>query len=53
MPVSIEPQSAASFTLKKRKAIEASAEEVQENTRSRSAKLRVAVRNDVVIEGVC
>ena len=52
MPASIEQHSPASFMLKKRKAIEASLEEIQENARSRSAKLRVAVRNDVVIEGV-
>ena len=52
MPASIEQYSPASFMLKKRKAIEASLEEIQENARSRSAKLRVAVRNDVVIEGV-
>ncbi len=52
MPEPVEQEDVTTFTLKKRKAIEASAEEVQENARSRSAKLRVAVRNGVVTEGV-
>jgi 16S rRNA (cytosine1402-N4)-methyltransferase len=37
----------STFVLKKRKAVEASQEEVSENARSRSAKLRVAIRNNV------
>lgn len=37
------------FSLLKRKAIEPSEKEVKENTRSRSAKLRVAIRNDQLL----
>ncbi len=44
MPPSVEVKNDSSFVLKKRKAIEASSEETQENPRSRSAKLRVGTR---------
>lgn len=43
-PVAVEGP-AASFTLETRKAVTASEQELSENPRSRSAKLRVAVRN--------
>ncbi len=46
MPQQIEREVTPTFSLKKRKAIEASDEEVSENVRSRSARLRVAVRNE-------
>lgn len=46
MPAQAAQENQPTFTLKKRKAIEACAEEIKENVRSRSAKLRVAVRND-------
>lgn len=46
MPEVISDKALPTFILKKRKAIEASSEEMQENARSRSAKLRVAVRNE-------
>ena len=46
MPELISNDELPTFLLKKRKAIEAGAEEGQENARSRSAKLRVAVRNE-------
>ncbi len=46
MPPSQNIAAPSSFVLKKRKAYEPSETEVQENARSRSAKLRVAVRND-------
>ena len=42
MPAQIVQETLPSFVLEKRKAIEASREEVQENVRSRSARLRVA-----------
>ena len=46
MPAAPQSEVTPSFTLKKRKAIEAGAEEIAENVRSRSAKMRVAYRND-------
>ncbi len=45
-PPKISDTRLSSFVLKKRKAIEASEEEISENVRSRSAKMRVAYRND-------
>lgn len=45
LPPSTASVQASSFTLPKRKAIEPSEAETQENPRSRSAKLRVALRN--------
>ena len=39
-------QAAPQFTLRGRKAIAADAEELSQNPRSRSAKLRVAIRTD-------
>jgi 16S rRNA (cytosine1402-N4)-methyltransferase len=46
LPPSQEVARAPSFVMKKRKAFEAKEDEVRENPRSRSAKLRVALRND-------
>lgn len=45
-------QDAAAFTVKKRKAIIADAEELAQNPRSRSAKLRVAVRTDAPAQDI-
>ena len=50
-PPSLNTNQAPSFALKKRKAIEASQEEVAENVRSRSAKMRVAYRSADVAWG--
>lgn len=46
MPFEVMDVPPPTFSLKVKKAIEASGEEISENPRSRSAKLRVAVRND-------
>lgn len=46
MPAMVESKNLPSFILKKRKAIEASDVEIKENARSRSAKLRLAIRSD-------
>lgn len=45
-PLSVEPVQAPTFSLPKRKAIEPSEAEIQQNSRSRSAKLRMAIRNN-------
>lgn len=46
MPENINETKLPSFVLKKRKAIEANEKEIKENARSRSAKLRVALRSE-------
>lgn len=46
LPPSPEPVQAPSFTLPRRKAVEPSDAETQQNPRSRSAKLRMAIRNN-------
>ena len=46
LPPSVDAAPAPTFTLLKRKAVEPSDAEIQQNSRSRSAKLRVALRND-------
>lgn len=46
LPQSMEENQLPSFVLKKRKAIDPSDSEIQQNPRSRSAKLRVAHRNN-------
>ncbi len=46
MPSKTTQEKPPSFILKRRKSIEASVEEVKDNLRSRSAKLRVAVRTE-------
>lgn len=46
LPASVEAVQAPTFTLPKRKAVEPSDAETQQNSRSRSAKLRFAHRND-------
>lgn len=46
LPVSVDAVQAPTYTLPKRKAVEPSDVEIQQNSRSRSAKLRVAIRND-------
>lgn len=46
LPPSVEAVQAPTLTLLKRKAIEPSDAEIQQNPRSRSAKLRVAIRTD-------
>lgn len=45
LPPSVEAAHASTFSLLKRKALEASEAEIQQNPRSRSAKMRVAIRN--------
>ncbi len=46
LPVSVDAVQAPTYILPKRKAVEPSDAEIQQNSRSRSAKLRVAIRND-------
>lgn len=46
LPPSVDAAPAPTFTLLKRKAVEPSDAEIQQNSRSRSAKLRVALRTD-------
>jgi 16S rRNA (cytosine1402-N4)-methyltransferase len=46
LPPSVEVVQAPTFSLLKRKAVEPSDAEIQQNSRSRSAKLRIAIRND-------
>ncbi len=52
LPEDTTQKTQPTFILKKRKAIEASQEEIEENIRSRSAKLRVAIRNEVEVSDV-
>jgi 16S rRNA (cytosine1402-N4)-methyltransferase len=46
LPVSMDAVQAPTYTLPKRKAVEPSDAEIQQNSRSRSAKLRFGIRNN-------
>lgn len=46
MPEQAQNEALPTFVIKKRKAVEANQAEIKENARSRSAKLRLAIRNE-------